>query len=178
MPALSYPDPPLSDGVVTLRPLRPQDGDAVIAAFEAPEIPRWTTVPTPYGRPEWEQWLVTSAELQRQGVGLNLVIADPEDDARVLGAIGLNSVDLTTGNADIGYWTAREVRGRGIAARATRLLGDWARDHLSLDPVLYIHLDNAASQRVASAAGYRDAGERAPCPRGCGDAPDHIVFRR
>ena len=178
MAVLSPPDPPLSDGVVTLRPLRPEDGDAVVAALQDPSIPQWTNVPSPYTAEDWRDWLVESAQQMQTGTGMHLIVADAADETRVLGVAGLNSLDLGAGVGDIGYWTAKEARGRGVAVRATRLLGDWAREHLGLDPVLYIHVDNGASQRVAAAAGYRDAGERAACPRGCGDDPDHIVFRR
>jgi len=40
--------PVLSDGVVTLRELVRDDVDAVFAACQDPEIPRFTTVPSPY----------------------------------------------------------------------------------------------------------------------------------
>ena len=42
--------PILRDGDLTLRPPRPDDADAVTAACQDPEIPRWTLVPSPYRR--------------------------------------------------------------------------------------------------------------------------------
>jgi hypothetical protein len=48
MSALALPDPPLSDGVVTLRGFEPSDVSALVEICQDPEIPRWTLVPSPY----------------------------------------------------------------------------------------------------------------------------------
>src|SRR3954452_3502535 len=46
----AFPDaiPVLTDGVVTLRALRPEDSDAVVRYSSDPELGRWMTVPQPY----------------------------------------------------------------------------------------------------------------------------------
>ena len=48
MPAIALPDPPLSDGTVTLRGFDPSDASAPTAACRDPEIPRWTLGPSPH----------------------------------------------------------------------------------------------------------------------------------
>ena len=45
---LRHPDPPLSDGVITLRAKARADIPALVAICADPEIPRWTRVPSPY----------------------------------------------------------------------------------------------------------------------------------
>src|SRR5436190_22510813 len=49
--------PTLTDGIVTLRPKRPEDADAITAACQDPEIPRWTLVPSPYTREHAVEWI-------------------------------------------------------------------------------------------------------------------------
>jgi RimJ/RimL family protein N-acetyltransferase len=53
--------PTLRDGDLVLRPKRPDDLDAVTAACQDPEIPRWTFVPSPYTRADAEAYFARSA---------------------------------------------------------------------------------------------------------------------
>ena len=59
---------------------------------------------------------------------------------------------------EIGYWTAADSRGRGIAPTAVRAVTGWAFDHFGADRlprIMLVHdLDNAASCRVAAKSGY------------------------
>jgi RimJ/RimL family protein N-acetyltransferase len=166
VPPLTPPDPPLSDGVVTLRAWRPEDRDAVVAALQDPEIPRWTTIPSPYGPAEYDAWL----ERQRTSDGLHLLVVDGQD--RVVGAVGMQ---LTEAVPDIGYWCAAEHRGRGHTVRAVRLLRDHLRSlgHERID--IYVHHENVASQRVARAAGFEATGEMV-APDRLTDEPTYLRF--
>lgn len=165
----------LTDGVVTLRDLRPGDREAVVAALQDPEIPRWTTVPSPYGPDDFDAWLERSRERRVAGAAENYLVVDAA--GVLVGSIGLHETDTDT--PDIGYWIAAEQRGRGHAARAVRLLRDHAigtRRFAHVD--LLIHHDNEASQRVARKAGFVATGERTTCPRdGCADRADYVRFR-
>lgn len=152
----------LSDGVVTLRPLRPDDAPTVIAHLQEPDISRWTGVPSPYGQAEFDAWLTASEEANDQGAGLHLSIVDGED--RVIGAVGVQG--LGTDRPDLGYWVAREARRQGVAARAVRLLRDWlAAEHGRSHLEILVHPDNTPSQRVAAAAGFFATGEYRRDPR-------------
>lgn len=171
MPALRLPDTPLTDGVVVIRPRRQSDAEAVIAACQDPEIPRWTQVPENYTRAHWDAWWEDAAAQSEAGTGLHLAIVDPDD--QLLGAIGLVETDLERGYTEIGYWLAREARGHGYAARAVRLLAGWARAELSMRTIeLLIYPENTASRRVALAAGFVENGRR-EAPARCG--PGEIV---
>ncbi len=82
------------------------------------------------------------------------VVADDAAGA-VLGAVGLHAVDRHRGRTEIGYWTAPWARRQGVAARALRLLADWALSDLGMRRVdLYAEPTNLASQRVAESAGF------------------------
>jgi RimJ/RimL family protein N-acetyltransferase len=147
---LTLPDRPLTDGVVTLRTYRPEDCNAIVAALQDAEIPRWTQVPWPYGPEQYEDWLIQQAEQRAAGIGLHLLVVDNQD--HLLGAIG---AQLTEAAPDIGYWCVREHRRRGYSRRAVRLLCRHVHA-LGFPRVdVFVHQDNEASQRVAEAAGLK-----------------------
>jgi RimJ/RimL family protein N-acetyltransferase len=139
----------LEDDELLLRPPTERDVPALTAALQDPEIPRWTRVPSPYTEEDARAWLASTGEDR-------FLIVDRETE-ELLGGVGLRAPE--DGVAEIGYWVRREVRGRGIAPRAVRLVSEWglrergvARISLMTEP------ENAASQRVAEKAGYRREG--------------------
>ena len=169
--------PTLRDGDLVLRPKRPDDADALTAACQDPEIPRWTFVPSPYTRADAETFLARSAEEAATGRAANLLAVDAEDD-RLLGSFSLMEIDREIGYGEIGYWVAAEARGGGVATRAVRLLADWARDELGLTRIDVLpHKDNLASRRVAEKAGFDDTGELAGSPRAGIEEPIYAVYR-
>jgi RimJ/RimL family protein N-acetyltransferase len=156
--------PTLRDGDLVLRPKRPDDVDAITAACQDPEIPRWTFVPSPYTRADAEAYLARSAEEEAAGKCVNLLAVDAQD--RLLGSFSLMELDHEPGYGEIGYWVSAEARGRGVATRAVRLLADWARAELGLTKIdILPHKDNAPSRRVAEKAGFRDTGDLVGSPR-------------
>ena len=161
---LRYPDPPLTDGVITLRAKTGADADALTAACQDPEIPRWTRVPVPYRRADALAWIAGSELELDAGISIHWVAVDRED--RLLASVSLMEIDREAATGEIGYWVARQARGRGIATRAVRLACAWAASELGLTTLeIVVHEDNAPSLRVARAAGFTQAGERAVPPR-------------
>jgi RimJ/RimL family protein N-acetyltransferase len=154
MTILAPPLAPLSDDVVMLRAWRPQDRDSVVAALQDPEIPRWTSVPSPYRSADYDAWLEAQHEQLVAGVGLHFLVVDT--DEHLLGATG---VQLTEAAPDIGYWCVREHRGRGYTARAVRLLSGYVRALGFTRVDIYAHEENLASQHVAAAAGFTRVAE-------------------
>ena len=168
--------PTLRDGDLVLRPKTRADVDAITAACQDPEIPRWTFVPSPYTRADAEAFLASSAEDARADRSTNLLAVDAGDDA-LLGSFGLMELDREPGYGEIGYWVAAEARGRGVATRAVRLLADWARAELGLTRIDVLpHKDNAASRRVAEKAGFRDTGELVGSARAGIEEPIYAVY--
>jgi RimJ/RimL family protein N-acetyltransferase len=161
---LRRPDPPLSDGVITLRAHRPEDVDALVAICQDPAIPRWTRVPQPYTRADAEGW-IAAVELElKAGTAINWLAVDAHDV--ILASVAVQDIREDEGRGEIGYWVAAPARGRGIATRAVRLATDWALGELGLQTLeIMTHEDNAASQGVARAAGYVQTGETNVPPR-------------
>ena len=52
----------LEDEVVLLRPYERGDVPAIVAACQDPEIPRWTSVPSPYTEADALAWLESDEE--------------------------------------------------------------------------------------------------------------------
>jgi len=172
---LRHPDPPLSDGVITLRAKGRNDVDTLVAICQDPEISRWTRVPSPYTREDAEGWIAAS-ELDRQVErAIDWLVEDAEGE--VVASIAVQDIRADEGIGEIGYWVAAPARGRGIATRAVRLATEWALRDLGLETLeLMTHQDNVASQGVARAAGFTETGETNVPPRE-GLAPGrYVVF--
>jgi len=156
MGAIDFPADGLDDGVIRLRIHADTDLDAVVKASLDPDVLRWTRVPTD-----------NSVELMRQWLGewrtgdadeLHLLVVDAESDG-LLGAIGVVDMNQVQGRCSLGYWLAREARGRGTMVRAVRLLASWIFSGLPIERIEILpDPDNAASRSVAERAGFRFEG--------------------
>ena len=85
-------------------------------------------------------------------------MVDAADD-QLLGSVGIVHLDREERRCELGYWVAREARGRGVATRAVRMLSAWAFENLPTDLIeIHAEPDNAASRRVAERVGFRFEG--------------------
>jgi len=148
----------LTDGSVTLRPWRPDDAPAVLAACQDPLIARFIPIPQPYTEADAR----TFVEIRRRDWGTvderSFAIVDAAT-GELLGAIARHGP--FGHRATFGYWLVPEARGRGAATRALRLITDWTiatTEVIRLD--LYTDLENDASGRVAARVGFVREGVR------------------
>jgi ribosomal-protein-alanine N-acetyltransferase len=151
---LPQPDPPLTDGVVTVRPWSDADLAAVVAAGRDPVIPEMTTV-TRDGTPDdARRFIARQRGRVIDGGGIPLAIAE-NATGRAVGWIGVNRPDLANRRADIGYWVLSTARGQGVAARAGALFVPWVTAALGQVRVeAVIAPENHASQRVVERLGF------------------------
>jgi RimJ/RimL family protein N-acetyltransferase len=158
VPELRFPDPPLSDERVLLRPWAEADLPAAAEGARDPLVPRFTRVPENQSDAELRAWVETHGAALETGEALWLAIADADTDA-FLGSTGLMRFDWEESRSEIGYWVAPLARGDGVATRTVRLLARWALLDLGLGRLsLHADTDNAASQRVADRAGFTREG--------------------
>ena len=176
MAHIRLPDPPLNDGTLTLRPWRDDDVPALVAAANDPEIPRWTSVPSPYHETDATTWFATHAPALDAQTGLNLAIVDAATD-ELLGSIGLVKVALDDARAEVGYWIAAHARRRGVATDALRLLSRFVLGDLEFERLeLYADVDNTASRRVAERAGFTREGVARSYSSQRGERRDFVVY--
>ena len=90
-----------------------------------------------------------------RGEAATLAICDTTD--RCVGHVFVNLGP--SHRATVGYWLLLEVRGKGLATRAVRLVSRWALRELVLPRLgLLTEPWNVDSQRVAERAGFRREG--------------------
>jgi RimJ/RimL family protein N-acetyltransferase len=166
--------PTLTDGVVTLRPWRADDVDALVEICDDPEIVRFTRVPTPYTRDDALMFMAQQVAAQESGALASFAVADAADD-RLLG-----SIDVRRGpdsRATVGYLVGAAARNRGVASRAARLVSRWALAELGVARVeIHVRPDNPASQRVAERAGFTREGVLRSYLEMRGERYDSVMF--
>ncbi len=146
---IPFPDPPLAGDGFVLRAWSDDDREAYRAAMRDRENIRRLN---DYG----DQTASDIEDLRTSGTMLVLTIADAPSDA-FLGFVALIMKEWRS--AELAYMVVPEARGRGLAQRAVRLVGDWAFDSLALGRLqLRIAPDNDASIRVAERCGYTFEG--------------------
>ena len=167
--------PELTNGVVRLRIPERRDVDAIYTACQDPDIVRFTRVPFPYSRVHAQTFVRNATQEIRSGTAAHLVIADATTD-RLLGACGL-IIDRVRRAGEVGYWVAPEMRRRGAASGAVRLLTQWAHQDLGLLRVqLMADQRNVASQAVAATCGYEREGILRSYEDRLGHRVDFVMF--
>jgi RimJ/RimL family protein N-acetyltransferase len=156
--AIRPPEPPLSDGVVTLRPWGEQgDVEAITTACNDPAIAEFLDqLPSPYTEQDGRDAIAYFREGWAEGTVSNFAITE---GGRPLGSVGVRWVEPDQGVAEIGYWVAAEARGRGLCTRAVRLVSHWVLGECGAERLqLRADEQNAASRRVAENAGFTQEG--------------------
>jgi ribosomal-protein-alanine N-acetyltransferase len=150
----STPQPALPAGGLTLRPWLPADRPAIIAAYADPAIQRWHC--RTMDDAEAAAWLAAWPDRWRAESGAGWAVTD---GAEVVGQVGLRSIFLPAGVAEVSYWVLPAHRGRRVAPRALAALTAWALGSLGLQRIELRHATaNAASCQVATLAGYAAEG--------------------
>lgn len=129
---------------LTLRPARPDDAAAVIAAANDLGISRWLTrIPHPYGPADFQHFLQNIAV-----AGETFII---EDSAGFAGVIGVQG--------ELGYWLTLRAMGRGYATEAARaVLSSRFLDDPSPINAGYF-ADNTRSAQVLKKLGFVQTGQ-------------------
>jgi RimJ/RimL family protein N-acetyltransferase len=158
--AVSPPEPPLSDGVVMLRPWgEPGDVEAITAACNDRAIAEFLDlIPSPYTEADARAYIDLCREGWADGTLSNFAITDAETGEAV-GSVGVRWIEPDQGVAEVGYWMARDARGRGVCTRAVRLVSRWVIADQGAER-LQLRADerNAASRKVAVNAGFTEEG--------------------
>ena len=143
---------------LALRASTDADVDAIFAACQDPQIPRWTTVPSPYTREHAEGFVELVA--QSWNDGSEAIWGIFRDDVLV-GMVGLHHITPhdAGGSAELGYWATAGSRGRGFVVEAARAAIDWGFAEAALARISWRAVaGNVASARTARALGFRYEG--------------------
>ena len=158
--AIPPPEPPLSDGVVALRPWgAPGDVEAITAACNDRAIAEFLDViPSPYTENDAREYIASTRQGWADGTTSNFALTVAETGEAV-GSIGVRWVHPDHGVAEVGYWVAPQARGRGLCTRGVRLVSSWLIADCGVERLqLRADEQNAASRKVAVNAGFTQEG--------------------
>lgn len=136
-----------------LRPWRESDADAVETAFDCPDIQRWH-VRRMDSHNEAIAWTAGWKTRWDNETDASWAITGNDED-QPIGQVGLRTISLFEGSAQLSYWVLPAARGTGVAVRAALALTQWTFDVVGLHRVFLEHSTaNTASCRVASKLGF------------------------
>ena len=146
--------PGLVHGDVELQPWADRDAEFLVRAYSDPDIQRWHV--RKIDTQEAREWITARALRWQLENGADWVV---RWSGSAVGRVGLRTVDLEEGRAEVAYWTVPEARGNGLAAKALDVLSNWALETVGFHRLdLHHSVDNGASCRVAAKCGYQAEG--------------------
>ena len=141
-----------------LGPVGSADKAAYLEHFADPMIGRMMlALPVPYTEADADQWIARRLKTARER---EIQFAIRRADGFLIGGIGLVEERSTAVyRGEIGYWLAREYRGRGLMPRAIRAFADYAFRELQLHKLTATTYPfNPSSSRALEKAGFTFEG--------------------
>jgi ribosomal-protein-alanine N-acetyltransferase len=160
--------------VAILRPLGPDDSDVVASLLRANR-----EFLAPYEPLRDERFFTSEGQRERIEASSSVSLAIIVDGAMVG---GVTISDLLYGpfrSANVGYWVARRLNGRGLATRAVGEAVEIAFGKLDLHRLEAGTLvDNVASQRVLEKNRFERIGLARRYLQIAGEWRDHLLYQR
>jgi RimJ/RimL family protein N-acetyltransferase len=152
------PDPPLSDGTVTLRPMRESDLPGLMEEGGDETTRRWVNVPIPYTEKfAREELTKLMGSWDDPASPLAFTITECGND-EYRGVI-LLSTERPSGIVELAYGVHPAARRRGLVTRSIRLVAPWAFRALGAERLEgRTDPENIASQRALERAGFTREG--------------------
>ena len=172
--------PTLTYGTLTLRPSRESDIESIYQACQDPLISHFTTVPANYTL-EHAQSFVRQLDpegLQSKREIRFIIESNQGATPDLAGVISFHSPNFNNKVAEIGYWIAKEHRGKSIGTTAVKVLTNFGFETMGWNRIeAMIDHDNEASKKVVTRAGYEHEGLlRQRVIRANGDVIDMDLF--
>ena len=168
--------PTLQYGLITLRKPEERDILPLYEGVQDPIIPKFTRIPANYQMVTAEHYVrerCPNGFTMRTELQLAL-----EYDGKFAGALSFHTIDLEDAKAEIGYWLTADVRGKGVATAATRLLTEYGFETIGFHRIeALVVASNAPSLKVLKNAGYMQEGiMRDKCCQDDGTREDMVLF--
>jgi ribosomal-protein-alanine N-acetyltransferase len=140
-----------------MRPLRDDDAERLLGIWTDPRVARWI------GEHTREDVLVELSFhiAQQERAGWSLWALEERASGRFIGDCGLQPLELTGPEVELGYDLHPDVWGEGLATEAARAVVRYAFGRLALEHlVAVVKPEHAASRRVLEKTGLALVGER------------------
>jgi ribosomal-protein-alanine N-acetyltransferase len=170
--------PTLTEGRITIRPIRLRDARALERELLANRswLRQWEAT-NPHGPMNFDvrSSIRNLQQNARAGLGLPFVI---EVDGELAGQLNVSSISYgSLSSAAIGYWVSERFAGRGATPTAVALATDHCFFTLGLHRMeICIRPENGPSLRVVEKLGFRYEGLRRRFIHINGDWRDHFCF--
>jgi ribosomal-protein-alanine N-acetyltransferase len=150
--------PILTTERLSLRALRPNDAEALMALYSDPQVLRFLNL-APTDSAEKALGLINwFNDLFEQQIGVQWAFTQSGED-RLIGTGGAYGWDRDNRRVDIGYHILPALWGRGYATEAARAVVQWCFDHLDVHRVQADCTEgNIASERVMLKCGFTHEG--------------------
>jgi RimJ/RimL family protein N-acetyltransferase len=175
MPSIAHLHEPLAGAAVQIRDVAERDIPEVLIAYQDdPELHlRMGEERPPSGA---ELGRLADAEADYRAIGLRATMTILERGDVCCGQIDVHHLDWDHRRAELGIWLAPQVRGRGLASGALRLVGPWLLDQGLLRLQILAEPENAPMLHAAQAARFRPEGVLRGYKRGRGRRLDCAVL--
>jgi ribosomal-protein-alanine N-acetyltransferase len=143
---------------MTLRPMRPSDGDALHAVWGDAEAMRYWDSPPMRSASVTRSVVARQCEEAKHGEALYWAMCLDGQRAPI-GACDLSELDTHHRRAEIGFLVAREFWGKGYALEAMRAVVGYATNALKLERLsARTHSGNERSEALLKRLGFRHEG--------------------
>jgi RimJ/RimL family protein N-acetyltransferase len=142
-----------------LRPLKLEDAPVVSRLAGRREIADTTiAIPHPYSEPQAREWIASHA--RPGGANKEIVFAITlKANGQLIGAVGLRDIEKEHSQAELGFWIAVEVWGKGYGSEASAAALRYGFEELKLNRIYAHHMvRNPASGRVLEKIGMKREG--------------------
>jgi RimJ/RimL family protein N-acetyltransferase len=145
---------------VHLSAFRSSDKPALIQYLNDPDIyHRTLRIPFPYTDAAADEWLVLVAKItQQQGRPVHFAIRNVDD--ALIGGCGFDGFQVGKSHrAEVGYWLAKPLWGRGIMTLVVQRVCRHAFEEFELVKITaHVFAHNPASARVLEKCGFQQEG--------------------
>jgi len=153
----------LKDGILILRPLRPEDAPVLATAVRESliELHPWMDWATEaFDEAAANRWLQIVQLAWEHSSAFHFAITDAKT-GQYIGNCGIDAVDQNAHRGNLGYWVRTSRTRHGIAPRAALLAARFAFEKLDLERLeIVMATKNQASQFVARKTGAQFGGFR------------------
>ncbi|SHG48783.1 GNAT family N-acetyltransferase [Streptoalloteichus hindustanus] len=154
------------------------DRRSLVAAFADDAHRRYVPGPRVDGLESAGEYVALRTAEWAEDTGCSWAVADTVS-GEMLGEVGLRSLDLTAGTAELSCWTRPEHRRRGVMATAVRAALGFGFAGLGLHHVTFRHTaDNEPARRLAEKCGFTVDGRLREAALVDGDRQDVLLWSR
>jgi ribosomal-protein-alanine N-acetyltransferase len=170
--------PTLSEGRVSIRAIKPRDAKKLEEELMRNRawLRQWeATAPQTFVSFDTKAGIRNLLAHAKVGSGLPFAI---EYDGELVGQLNVSGIVYgSLSSAQLGYWVAERVAGKGVTPTAVALATDYCLNNLGLHRMeICIRPENSASLRIVEKLGFRYEGLRRRYIHINGDWRDHFAF--